>query len=306
MRVLITGTRGLLGLDAVEVFSKKHEVIPLDYEELDVTDAVATIATIQDAKPDLVLHFAGFRDLDQCESNPDKAYLVNTLGTRNVAVGCQKAGAVMLYSSSGYVYPADKREPYTEFDETGPINVYGKSKLFAERVVESLLNKYFIVRLPMLFGRHGERQRNPVVDILMTVQEKGEITGIVDQIGSMGYTVHIARTMAQLVESELYGVYHMSNEGSCSRYEFVEEVIKQAGLEGVRIRPIASADLNRPADRGRYCILRNFCLESSLGPSLPSWRAALQECLQAISPLGVGVAGSENSIVGFSSKQPAL
>jgi len=285
MRVLITGARGLLGMDTVEVFSKQHEVIPLGREELDVTDAAETISTIQGAKPDLVLHFAGFRDLDECELNPAKAYLVNTLGTRNVALGCQKVGAVMLYSSSGCVYPAEKREPYTEFDETDPMNLYGRSKLLAERAIESLLDKYFIVRLPVLFGKYGERGRNPVVDILRTAQEKAEVIGIVDQIGSVGYTVHVARAMARLVETEFYGIYHMSNEGSCSRYELAEEVIKQAGLEGVKIRPIASAELERPANRGRYCILRNFCLESILGLSLPPWRKALQECLQSILPL---------------------
>ena len=282
MRVLITGARGVFGMDTVEIFSKQHKVIPLGREELDVTDAAGTVSTIQDAKPDLVLHFAGSRDLDECELHPDKAYLVNTLGTRNVAVGCQKAGAVMLYASSVCVYSGEKREPYTEFDETNPMNLYGRSKLLAERAMESLLDKYFIVRLPVLFGRHGKDGRNPVVDILRTAQEKGEVIGIVDQIGSIGYTVHMARAMARLVETEFYGVYHMSNEGSCSRYEFVEEVIKQAGLEGLKIRPVTSAELKRPANRGRCCILRNFCLESILGLSLPSWREALQECLQSL------------------------
>jgi dTDP-4-dehydrorhamnose reductase len=284
VKVLITGARGLLGMDTVEVFSKQHEVVPLGRGELDVTDAAETISTIQDAKPDLVLHFAGFRDLDECELNPDKAYLVNTLGTRNVALGCRKAGAAMLYSSSGCVYSAEKREPYTEFDETDPMNLYGRSKLLAERAMESFLDRYFIVRLPLLFGKHGKRGRNPVVGILRTAQEKGEAPGITDQIGSIGYTVHMARAMSQLVETELYGIYHISNKGSCSRYELTAEVIKQAGLEGIKIRPIASAELERPANRGRYCILRNFCLESTIGLSLPSWQEALRECLQAILP----------------------
>ena len=166
MKVLITGARGLLGMDTAEAFSKTHDTIALDYEELDITDAAKTVSTIRAAEPDLVLHFAALRDLDECERNPDTAYLVNTLGTRNVAVGCQEADAVMLYSSTGSVYPGDKPEPLTESAEVGPINAYGRSKLLAEEAVQTLLQKFFIVRLPMLFGRHGKPGRNPVRDTL--------------------------------------------------------------------------------------------------------------------------------------------
>jgi len=215
--------------------------------------------------------------VDGCELEPDNAYRVNALGSRNVAVAAAKIGAKLVYISTDYVFDGAARRPYTEFDDTNPISVYGKSKLAGERYVAGLSNKYFIVRTSWPYGEHGH---NFVKTMLRLAKEKNELTVVDDQVGSPTYTKDLARFIADLVHTELYGTYHAANTGSCSWYRFARTIFEMAGLDHVKVRPISTSELNRPAPRPAYSVLDHYCIRLEGLPDLRPWEEALEEYLQ--------------------------
>ncbi|MDI6892254.1 MAG: dTDP-4-dehydrorhamnose reductase [Actinomycetota bacterium] len=257
MKILITGSEGQLGRDLVRVLSDEHELFPFDLD-MDVTVLDGTMKTVTTISPDVVIHAAAYTDVDGCELNPDLAYKVNALGTQNVALTCQRCGAAMLYVSTDFVFDGKKGEPYLEFDEPNPISVYGRSKLAGERYVTSLLDRYYITRTAWLFGKHG---RNFVKTILKLAEEREELTVVDDQMGSPTYSLDLAKTIAELVKTGWYGLYHTTNSGSCSWFEFAKKILECAGKRGVKVSPITSEELNRPAPRPTYSVLKNYCLE---------------------------------------------
>lgn len=257
VKVLITGSEGQLGRDLVRVLSDEHELFPFDLD-MDVTDFDGTMKTVTTISPDVVIHAAAYTDVDGCELDADLAYKVNALGTQNVALACQKCGAAALYVSTDFVFDGKKGEPYLEFDEPNPLSVYGRSKLAGERYVASLLDRYYITRTAWLFGKHG---RNFVKTILKLAEEREELTVVGDQVGSPTYSLDLAKTIAELIKTGWYGLYHTTNSGSCSWFEFAKKILEYAGKRGVKVSPITSEELNRPAPRPAYSVLRNYCLE---------------------------------------------
>lgn len=282
MRILVTGAGGMLGTDLVERLSSEHEVIGATHDDLDVSNSSATKSFIGEVKPDLVLHAAAYTDVDGCESNPDLAYAVNALGAQNVALGCQLAGAEVLYFSTDYVFDGSSRTPYIEWDRPNPLSVYGRSKYAGERAVAHLLDKYYIVRLAWLYG---ERGKNFVKTMLKLGEERGSVGVVTDQIGSPTYTKDVAEGVARLIESKNYGIYHMVNSGWCSWYEFACEIFRLANKE-VEVKPIATEELGRPAPRPPYSALRNFALEKTIGDPMRPWKEALADFLSALSASG--------------------
>ena len=276
MKILITGAGGMLGRALRETLSLEHDVVALARAELDVTDLAKTRAALARAKPQAVIHAGARTDVDGCERDPDHAWRVNALGSRNVAVACQEAGAACCHISTDYVFDGEKPDPYTEFDAPNPISCYGASKLAGERYVQTLTPRHWIVRSSWLFGPGG---KNFVKTILTKARAGEELRVVDDQVGSPTYTRDLARAISRLISGPYYGVWHVTNSGSCSWYRFAAAILEAAGLRGTRLEPISSKDLGRPAPRPRNSVLRNYCLELESWPALRPWADALPEYL---------------------------
>jgi len=273
MKILITGVKGMLGSDLMKVLSRNYQAVGIDIEDGDITKKDEIIKVISDANPSIVVHTAAYTDVDGCEGDPDLAYKVNVIGTQNICLACQKVGAALMYLSTDFVFDGNKKTPYIEFDQPNPINIYGKSKLAGEQYVQSLLHKFFIVRTAWLFGKKG---KNFVKTILKLAKRKKELKIVNDQIGSPTYTLDLIQQLIPLLNTDSYGIYHIANKGRCSWYEFAQEILKCGKIKGVEIQPIFSYQLNRPAKRPAFSVLRNYCLELTVGDTMRSWEGALK------------------------------
>lgn len=276
MKILITGSSGQLGSDLVRVLSDTNEVLAFSHPDLDVTDFDKTKDTIVRLSPDILIHTAAYTDVDGCELDPNRAYKVNALGTQNVALGCQKVGAQMVYISTDYVFDGKRRESYTEFDEPNPLSVYGLSKLAGERYVMMLLNGFFIIRTSWLYGKQG---KNFVKTILGFAEERDELKIVDDQVGSPTYTYDLAQKIGEVIKTGAFGLYHITNSESCSWYQFARDILQYAGKKNVEVRPITSEELKRPAPRPAFSVLRNYCLELRNFSPMRHYKEALREYL---------------------------
>jgi dTDP-4-dehydrorhamnose reductase len=276
-KVLILGVQGMLGHDLLEVFPQKYEVIGLDIEDLDITRQAATRKAIKEHSPDVVINAAGFTDVDGCEKKVNKAFSVNGEGAKNVAKGCRDSGAKLIYFSTDYIFDGEKGSPYCEDDPPNPQNIYGESKLMGERYIEEILDDYIIVRTQWLYGKYG---RNFVETILSLAEERNRIEVVQDQLGSPTYTADLSRVIAAFVSKDLRGIFHVSNGGSCSWYDFALEIVRLANASEVKIMPISSAALNRPAKRPLYSIFNCQRLEQEGGIEMRPWQKALQDYFQ--------------------------
>jgi len=275
MKIVITGASGQLGQDLTEILAPKNEVFSFSRRDMDVSNYKKAAEAISSIEPNVVIHSAAFTNVDECETNPDKAYLINAIGARNVALACQIAQAAMVYPSTDYLFDGKKGSPYIEFDEPNPLSVYGKSKLAGEKYVQSLLGRYYIIRTSWLYGRG----KNFVQTILKLATEKRELSIVSDQIGSPTSTYDLARKIALLIDEPLYGTYHITNQGSCSWYEFAKEILAVSAVRNVIVKPITTQELKRPAPRPAYSVLKNYCLELMGLELLRPYQEALQEYL---------------------------
>lgn len=273
MRIAITGHRGQLGEWLVRRLAD-HELLLLGRPEHDITRPESIVPAIVGFRPDVVIHAAAFTNVDGCARDPDTAYMVNALGTQNVALACQKAGSVMAYISTNEVFDGAKGAPYLEQDERHPINPYGWSKYAGERFVETLLSRYYIVRIAWLFA---PGRTNFVSKICALAKERGRLTIVTDEVSSPTYAPHLADALARLIQTEHYGIYHLTNEGACSRYEFARYFLPLADLGHVPVEPITSEQFQRPSKPPLHCVLRNFAAAHLLGIQLPPWEEAVRD-----------------------------
>ena len=256
-----------------------HELVLTDIREgstfLDVRDPAAVSAAIGDAGPDAVLHLAAATDVDRCEQEPDWAYDANAIGTRNVALACQAPGIPLVYVSTGAVFPGEKAEPYTELDTPGPANVYARCKRAGEQFVDSLLQRYYIVRAGWMFGGVG-RDVKFVGEITRLIRSGRTRLEVVDDIvGSPTYAADLLAGIRRLMETDAYGVYHLANAGWCTRYESALAIRDALDRADVEIIPVSSDHFPLPAPR-RSEALRSVKLEG-LGLGMRPWQAALRE-----------------------------
>lgn len=275
MRIVVTGAKGMLGFDLVPVLKKKHEVVGVDIEDFDIVDS-ETIKILEKFHPEIICHLAAYTDVDGCEMNEEKALSVNGIGTRNVALACKRMEIPILYVSTDYVFDGAKSTPYYEWDVPNPISVYGRSKLVGEQIIEWLLKDFYIVRTSWLVGKCG---KNFVETILSKAKTENRLEVVGDQVGSPTFTFDLSLAIAQLIKSELFGIYHITNSGFCSWFEFAKEIIKEAGIKEVEVVEIDSKRLSRPAKRPLNSVLRNFFWEKSGGESLPHWKESLRKYL---------------------------
>lgn len=273
MKVALIGADGMLGHAIQKVFSDV-EVIGFTINVLDITNLDDTVRKIKDARPDFLIHTAAFTNVDLCESEPEKAYLVNGLGSRNVAMACEETNCPVMYISTDYVFDGTKGTPYNEWDEPNPVSVYGLSKLMGERFISSLTNRFYIVRTSWLYGPDGN---NFVDTIIRLLSEKESLKVVDDQHGSPTYTVDLAIKLRELM-GRGYGAYHITNTGSCTWYDFAVAIAANKGIKKP-IFPITSEEFNRPAKRPPYSVLANTMLKLEGIPEARPWEEALQEYL---------------------------
>lgn len=267
----------MLGQDLMAVLSPNHTTIGLSTKDFDITNLDATIAALDRLRPDLLIHSAANTNVDGCELNPDAAYHVNGVGTRNVAVACARLQAAMVYVSTDYVFNGQKGEPYVEWDTPGPLSVYGRSKWLGEQFTAGQLTRYYIVRSSWLYGKHG---KNFVNTILRAVRSgRSPLRVVHDQVGSPTYTHDLARKIAELITKERYGIYHITNSEHCSWYDFAQRIVAEAGLS-IELQPIKSHEYPTPTPRPANSVLRNYMLELERMPLLRPWHAALQDYIR--------------------------
>lgn len=274
MKVLVTGANGQLGYDVVKELQKRNiECIGVGREEFDITDADATHNFIAECNLNAVIHCAAYTAVDKAEDEPELCYLVNAVGTENIAKVCKEIDAKMIYISTDYVFDGTKDGAYEVDDEPNPLNVYGKTKLEGEIAVQRILEKYFIVRISWVFGTNGN---NFVKTMLRLGKERKELNVVADQVGSPTYTVDLARLLVDMLQTDRYGVYHATNEGYCSWAEFAEEIFKTAGLD-VKVNHITSREYPTKAKRPMNSKLSKRRLINNNYKCLPNWKTAVEE-----------------------------
>lgn len=273
MRIFVTGSNGQLGRALARTFTDA-ELYLGRHDTEDITQP-KMIQTIWDFKPDVVIHAAAMRDVDACELKPDQAFLVNEQGTSHVAEGARRAGVVMVFVSTDYVYDGSKETPYTETDPTNPINLYGQSKLAGEQATREGTDRWLIVRTSWLYG-HG--RKNFVANILKWAKTQPVLRLVKDKVGSPTYAQDLAQAIRHLIEKQAQGIYHACGEGACTWVEYGQEILKIAGIEK-EIVPIAFEELRHPAKRPSYSVLNNAKL-NKIGFPMRPWSIALREFLE--------------------------
>ncbi len=279
MKVLVTGAGGQVGHELVAAFSD-HEVVACDHAALDITDRSEVLAAISTLRPDAVVHAAAWTAVDACESDPDRAFTVNALGTRHVAEAARRVGAHLCAFSTDYVFDGTKETPYVEWDEPAPQSVYGRSKLAGEHEAAASPGAT-IVRISWVCGRNGQ---NMVKTILRLASEHDTLRFVDDQRGHPTFADDAAAMVRRLVVERRPGCFHVTNQGAVSWFEFARAVLESAGDDPERVLPIATADLDppRPAPRPANSVLDNAALRGSGIPLLPPYRSALDRLVATL------------------------
>jgi len=279
VRILITGAGGQVGHELVDAFAD-HDVTALDHAMLDVADRESVLAAVTTLRPDTIVHSAAWTAVDACEADPDRAFAVNALGTRNVAEAARRVGARVCTFSTDYVFDGTKPEPYREWDEPNPQSVYGRSKYGAELELAADPDAT-ILRISWVCGVHGN---NMVKTILRLAAEHETLRFVDDQRGHPTFADDLASMVRRLVVEQRTGLFHVTNRGAVSWYEFAGAVLESAGHDPNRVLPIATADLDppRPAPRPMNSVLDNTALRLSGLPLLPHYRESLDRVVRAL------------------------
>lgn len=278
MKVLVTGANGQLGRDLVEILNVTHEVFGFGSKELDVRNIEQCRQIFFQVKPDVIIHAAAYTAVDMAETDEDNAFAVNSFGSRNVAMAAEEIGAKLCYVSTDYVFDGTSAKPYKEYDNTNPQSIYGKSKLAGELLVQSLSKRYFIVRTSWVYGKHGN---NFVKTMLKLGKEKPNLKVVEDQMGSPTYTVDLCHVILELISSEKYGIYHASNTGSCSWYEFAKAIFDESGYT-TEVEPCSTEEFPRPAPRPRHSVMDHQSIRANSFTDLRPWQEALSEFIERI------------------------
>jgi dTDP-4-dehydrorhamnose reductase len=283
-RILVIGAKGMLGRDLMGLLLSSHphdEIIGWDIEDIDIQKEEDTVFKVEKLRPHLVINLAAYTDVDGCESNEEKALAVNAEGAKHVALATLRCRAKMVYLSTDYVFDGKKKEPYLESDSPHPLSVYGHCKWKGEQYVQKLVRDFLIIRTQWLYGRYGN---NFVNSILRQASEKRALSIVNDQIGSPTYTADLARAISALIQFDARGIFNAANSDLCTWYTFGQAILKLSGMNKVRVIPISSKELARPAVRPSYSVLNCQKLKKETGLTLRPWSEALKEYLSTYRP----------------------
>ncbi len=279
MKVLVTGVKGQLGHDVMNELAKRGlDSVGVDIDEMDVTDRVSVGKVIRKAAPDAVIHCAAYTAVDAAEENEELCRRVNAGGPRNIAEVCRELDIKMLYISTDYVFSGEGDRPWEPEDERAPQSVYGRTKCEGEIAVQELLEKYFIVRIAWAFGVNGN---NFVKTMLKLSANHDTLRVVSDQYGSPTYTYDLARLLVDMILTEKYGVYHATNEGICSWYEFACAIFREAGIS-VNVVPVTTEEYGARAKRPANSRMSKEKLTEAGFERLPGWQDALKRYLQVL------------------------
>ncbi len=277
---LVIGSRGMLGSDLEKVLKQSGaDTLSMDIDEVDITRWESVQENLLACKPGTVFNVAALTDVDGCESVPDKAFSVNAQGPAHLATVCAQLGCALVHISTDYVFDGLTRDAYGEKDPINPLGVYGKSKAQGEKFIREILpDNHCIVRTEWLFGLHG---KNFVATILDLAQKRDVLTIVDDQRGSPTYTPDLAAALLQLCQRGGRGTFHVTNSGETTWCGFARRIVERAGITSVRVDPITTEQLGRPAPRPHNSVMDNSLFASLTGGFLRHWGEALDDYLRA-------------------------
>jgi dTDP-4-dehydrorhamnose reductase len=279
MRIVITGHKGQLGTALREALAEAN-LFGVDLPEHDITDPSSIVETVVGCRPDVVIHVAAMTHVDGCEQNPELAFRVNALGSQNIALACARCGAAMVHVSTNEVFDGRLGRAYYEWDSPSPLSVYAQSKAAAEFYVRTLLHRFYIVRTAWLYAQgggaaDGAAPGNFIEKIIAAADRHGALRVVTDEVSSPTYAPDLAAAIAQLLQTGHFGLYHLTNSGTCSRYEWACRILELSGRGHVPVEPITTADWPRPAPPPLYAPIVNFA-GAALGITLRPWEDALR------------------------------
>lgn len=285
LKILVTGVKGQLGFDCVRILKERgyRNVLGIDKDELDITDEEAVNRFVLEYKPDVIMHNAAWTAVDKAEEMPDLVYKVNALGPKYIAAAANKVGAKMFYISTDYVFDGEGTVPFEVDSPKDGLSIYGKTKSQGEDFVISETNKYFIIRISWAFGFNGN---NYIKTMLKLSRIKDELNIVCDQIGSPTYTFDLANLMADMMETDKFGVYNATNEGFCSWYDFTKYIYKAKGITNVKVNPITTEEYLKINPNQAKRPLNSRMSKSSLTKAgfnlLPKWEDAVDRYLKEL------------------------
>ena len=276
-QVLVTGANGQLGnsIKRISPNFRGLKFVFTDVADLDITNSEEVNTFFESNAFDYCINCAAYTAVDKAEEEVDKAFLINATAVKNLAKGCQTAGAVLIHISTDFVFDGTKRTPYTEEDTPNPISVYGKSKLLGEEYVQEICDRYFIARTSWLYSEYGN---NFVKTMLRLAETRKQISIVNDQIGSPTYAGDLAEFILKVISSEstAYGLYHYSNLGAISWYDFAVEIFKQFGKD-IDVQPIKTKDYPTAAKRPKFSVLKTEKANTDAAIQMKSWDVRLKE-----------------------------
>jgi dTDP-4-dehydrorhamnose reductase len=283
----------MLGSDLMQNLFPEYEVVGMDKEEIDIVSAQECRNAVQETSPDVVINAAAYTNVDDCETDKERCFAVNAEAVRNIALACQEQKIPLVHFSTDYVFDGKSKNPYKENDPCNPVNAYGESKRKGELYLQSITENYLLIRTAWLFGKRG---RNFVEAILEKAEAKNYIKEtfekkkaaatqsstievVDDQVGSPTYTKDLAAAVKLLLKKNARGVFHITNRGTCSWHQFAVQIIKESGFE-IKVIPITSDMLQRPAQRPSYSVLSSQKFTNTTGKAMQPWQLALQDYLK--------------------------
>ncbi len=277
----------MLGTDLIyllkkEMTSPSHneniEVIEAPHEKLDITLKDKVSEVVSRHTPDIIINCAAFTNVDKCETEKEMAFNVNAMGPKYIAASAKECGARVIHISTDFVFDGSGNRPYVEEDQTGPLTEYGRTKLEGERNIQNFCNSFLIVRTSWLFGHKGTNFASKMLEL---AEHKKELFVVTDEIGSPTYTPDLAEALWTLIKQECEGIINVSNDGSCSRYEWAEYILKALGYN-IKVNRIKSSQYNRPAKVPLNSTLNCQKLAAITGMRMRSWQEAVTEYLNTL------------------------
>ena len=284
MKVFVAGASGMLASDLIPLLRGSHKVIAGDLPDFDITDRNGVYMILRELNPDAVINCAAYTSVDKAEEEADSAYAVNCRGAENLAVACRRINSRLIHISTDYVFDGKKNRPYLEDDTPNPQTVYGGSKLAGENLIKDIMDDYVIIRTSWLYGQFGG---NFVKTIFKLAMEREILNVVFDQTGTPTYTKDLSSAIKNLLIKDVSGVYHFSNEGVCSWYDFAYDILQQMKNKRIPVKvkkllPVLSVEYPTPAARPFYSVLDKTRYKKTTLEEIPSWRDGLDRYFQEI------------------------
>lgn len=277
MKILLTGAAGQFGRDFQRIYGQQHEIVPVDAEEMDIRDLEAVLEIVRESKPSAIVHAAAYTQVDRAETDPDGAFAVNALGSRNVAMAAEDVGAWLFAISTDYVFSGRQGKPYHEFDETRPASVYGQSKLAGERLIAQNCRRHTIIRTAWLYGTTGVCFPRTIAQLARQRRESMAPLQVVDdQTGNPTSTRVLANLIHLLLDDPIPGIVHGTCEGSTTWFRFAAEILDRLGIP-CRLEPCTTEEMPRPAPRPTNSSLDKMVLRLEGRSPMPHWTDALDQ-----------------------------